>query len=283
MKFDKDDTSALAGTIIIHLVLVLLLYFGILKTIVPNEDNGIQVNFGDMYTAVGTIEPQYTAPAPPKQLPPPQPQPKPAPAGEKLITQDQEETVAIPDSRKKKEDKQVVDEKARREREEKEKERKRLEEEEENRRRREEELRKKEEAISNRVSNAFGTASSKQSQQGDASPSTANQGNPFGNSDAGAYQNTTGGFGTFNLNGRYIGQGGLPRPTDNGQEEGKIVINITVDPDGNVIFAEIGKGTNIDRAPMRKSALEAARRAKFNKIKDTDNQNGTITYIYKLK
>ena len=132
------------------------------------------------------------------------------------------------------------------------------------------------------MSNAFGAASSQQSRQGDASPETANQGNPFGTSDAGANQ-SAGGFGTFNLNGRYIGQGGLPRPTDKGQEEGKIVINITVYPDGNVIFAEIGKGTNIDNALMRKSAVEAARRARFNKIKDTDNQNGTITYIYKLK
>jgi hypothetical protein len=33
---------------------------------------------------------------------------------------------------------------------------------------------------------------------------------------------------------------------------------------------------------MRASALEAAKRAKFNKIKGSNNQNGTITYIYKL-
>ncbi|MDR0700571.1 MAG: TonB family protein [Tannerella sp.] len=282
MKFNKDDIYALTGTIIIHLALVLLLYFCILKTTVPNEDSGIVVNFGDLYTAVGTFEPQHAAPTPPKTLPP-QFQPKPAPPGEKLITQDQEETVAIPDSRKKQEEKQAVDEKVRREQEERDRERKRLEEEEENRRRREEELRKKEEAISNQVSNAFGTASSKQNQQGNASPDVANHGNPFGNSDAGAYQNVTGGFGTFNLNGRYIGQGGLPQPMDNGQEEGKIVINITVDPDGNVISYKIGRGTNIDNTLMRKSALEAAGRAKFNKIKDTDNQNGTITYHYKLK
>jgi TonB family protein len=281
MKFNKDDISALTGTIIIHLALVFLLYFGFLKTIVPNEDDGIVVNFGNLYTAVGTIEPQHATPTPPKTLPP-QPQPKPAPQGEKLITQDQEETVAIPVSRKKQEEK-TVEEKARREQEERDRERKRLEEEEENRRRREEELKKKEEAISNRVSNAFGTASSMQNQQGNASPSTANQGNPFGNSDVGAYQNVTGRFGTFNLNGRTIGQGGLPRPMDNGQEEGTIVIDITVDPDGNVISHKIGRGTNIDNASMRKSALEAAERAKFNKIKDTDNQNGTITYRYKLK
>jgi TonB family protein len=278
MKFNKDDIAAWTGSVTVHLLLIFLLYLGVMRTIVPDEDSGILVNFGDMYTAAGAVEPQHAAATPPKEIPPP-PQPKPATSGEELMTQEEEETVAIPVSRKKKDDKPPVDEKARREREERE--RKRIEEE-DNRRRREEELRKREEAISNRVSNAFGAASSQQSRQGDASPETANQGNPFGMSDAGANQ-SAGGFGTFNLNGRYIGQGGLPRPTDKGQEEGKIVINITVDPDGNVIFAEIGKGTNIDNALMRKSAVEAARRAKFNKIKDTDNQNGTITYIYKLK
>ena len=75
-----------------------------------------------------------------------------------------------------------------------------------------------------------------------------------------------GGYGSFNLNGRSIGAGGLPRPAYTIQEEGKIVINITVDPKGNVIFAEIGRGTNIDNASMRKSALDAAKRAKFNSI-----------------
>jgi TonB family protein len=277
MKFNKDDISALTGTVLVHLALILILYFAIMRTIVPNEDSGILVNFGDMYTSVGTFEPRYTPPTPPKEIPP-RPQPKPATSGEELITQDQEETVAIPNSRKKKEETRVVDRKARIEQEERE--RKRIEEE-ENRRRREEELRKQEEAISNRVSRSFGSASSQQTQQGDASPGTSNQGSPFGNSDTGA-NHGIGGVGTFNLNGRYIGQGGLPRPTDKGQEEGKIVINITVDPDGNVILAEIGRGTNIDNALMRKSALDAAKRAKFNKIKDTDNQNGTITYIYKL-
>ena len=67
------------------------------------------------------------------------------------------------------------------------------------------------------------------------------------------------------------------------QEEGRIVINITVDPKGNVIFAEVGRGTNIDNASMRKSALDAARKAKFNSISGANNQSGTITYVYKFK
>ncbi|MDR0744148.1 MAG: energy transducer TonB [Tannerella sp.] len=274
MKFNKDDISALTGTIVVHLALILILYFSILRTIVPREDSGILVNFGDMYTAVGTYEPQYTANPPQRETPPP-PQPKPTPKPEELITQEEEETVLIPD--KKKKEKQVADERAQREREEAERRRR----EEEERKRKEEDLKRQQEAISNRVSNAFGMASSQESRQGDATTGTGNQGSPFGNSDTGANQNT-GGFGTFNLDGRYIGQGGLPRPTDRGQEEGKIVINITVDPNGNVILAEIGRGTNIDNAQMRKSAIDAAKRAKFNKIKGTNNQNGTITYIYKL-
>jgi TonB family protein len=92
----------------------------------------------------------------------------------------------------------------------------------------------------------------------------------------------SGGFGTFNLNGRSIGDEGLPRPSYRGQEEGRIVMNITVDSNGDVIHVEFGRGTNIDNPNMRKSALDAAKRAKFNRIQGTNNQNGTITYIYKL-
>ena len=97
----------------------------------------------------------------------------------------------------------------------------------------------------------------------------------FGNSDHGANEGV-GGYGSFNLNGRSIGAGGLPRPAYTIQEEGRIVINITVDPKGNVIFAEVGRGTNIDNASMRKSALDAARKAKFNSI------SGAITRVVLL-
>ncbi len=277
MKFDKDDTSALIGTIVIHLILLLILYFGILRTIVPSEDSGVLVNFGDIAASVGAYEPQYSENTQQKEIPP-QPTPKPVPiAEEKIITQDQETSVTIPEKKEKKEDTSAANERARKEREEAERKRR----EEDERKRKEEEQKRQQEAISNRVSNAFGMGNSPDSNQGDATAGTGNQGSPFGNSDTGANEGT-GGFGTFNLNGRSIGSGGLPRPAYTAQEEGKIVINITVDPNGIVILAEIGRGTNIDNASMRKSALDAAKRAKFNKIQGTNNQNGTITYIYKL-
>lgn len=275
MKVDKDDSVAFVGTVTIHLVLLIILYFAVLRTIVPTEDSGIFVNFGDFSASMGAREPAYAASTQQKEIPP-QPTPKPVPvAEEKLITQDTEKTAAIPEKKEKK-DQTVADEQAKREKEEAERRRQ----EEEKRRKEEEERRRQQEAISNRLSDAFGMGSSEDTQQGDATTGAGNQGSPFGNSDTGANEGV-GGYGTFNLNGRSIGSGGLPRPTYNGEDEGRIVINITVDPKGNVISADIGRGTNIDNASLRKSAIDAAKRAKFNKIQGTNNQNGTITYIYK--
>ena len=229
MRLNKDDIYSLIGTVAFHGVILLILWFTVLKTEVPDEDGGVLVNFGNVDAAAGMFEPKYTG-----------------------------------QERKEEEEKERI----RRE----EAEKKRL----------AEERRKKEQAISNKVAGAFGMGNAEGNSQGDAESGTGNQGSPFGNSDHGANEGV-GGYGSFNLNGRSIGAGGLPRPAYTIQEEGRIVINITVDPKGNVIFAEVGRGTNIDNASMRKSALDAAKRAKFNSISGANNQSGTITYVYKLK
>lgn len=252
MKLNKDDIYGIVGSVAFHLFILLILGFTVLKTVVPDEDGGILVNFGNVNAAAGTFEPKYTGQEPPQETttpPPPVPEPKVETPKEDLVTQEIEESVAIEEAKKKKE---------------------------------KEEQRKKEQAISNKVAGAFGIGSQEGNSQGDAGSGTGNQGSPFGNSDHGANEGV-GGYGSFNLNGRSIGAGGLPRPAYTIQEEGRIVINITVDPKGNVIFAEIGKGTNIDNGSMRKSALDAAKRAKFNSISGANNQSGTITYLYKLK
>lgn len=281
MNFNKDDIYSLLGTLAFHLAIFVLLWFTVLKTVIPDEDGGVLVNFGNVNAAAGTFEPRYTGQEPPEETttPPPAPRPPVEAPKEEVITQDIEESVAITEAKKKKKEEQRK----------KEAEEKRRKEEEERRRREEaekrrlaEERRKKEQAISNRVAGAFGIGTADGSSQGDAESGTGNQGSPFGNSDHGANEGV-GGYGSFNLNGRSIGAGGLPRPAYTIQEEGKIVINITVDPKGNVIFAEVGRGTNIDNASMRRSALEAAKRAKFNSISEANNQSGTITYVYKLK
>lgn len=285
MRLNKDDIYSLIGTLAFHGALLALLWFTVLRTEVPEEDGGVLVNFGNVDAAAGMFEPKYTGVEPPQETttpPPPEPEPQAETPKQEMITQDLEESVNLEQEAKKKaEEKRKQEEAEKKRKEAAEQERIRKEKEAEAKRLAEEQ-RKKEQAISNKVAGAFGIGNAAGNSQGDAATGTGNQGSPFGNSDHGANEGV-GGYGSFNLNGRSIGAGGLPRPAYTVQEEGRIVVNITVDPKGNVIFAEVGRGTNIDNASMRKSALEAARKAKFNPISGANNQSGTITYVYKFK
>lgn len=279
MKLNKDDLYALTASIAFHAALLLILFFTVLKTVVPDEESGVLVNFGNVNTAAGTFEPKMTGQAPQETIPPPPVEtPQVETPKENIITQELEESVALAEAKKKKEEEARKKEEERKKKQEEERRRQ----EEAEKKRQEEERKKKEDAIRNKVAGAFGAGNATGTSQGDVTSGTGNQGSPFGNSDHGANEGT-GGYGSFALDGRSIGAGGLPRPAYTVQEEGRIVLNITVDPKGNVIFAEIGKGTNIDNASMRKSAIEAAKRAKFNSIAGTNNQSGTITYRYSLR
>ena len=276
MKFNKDDLYSLLGSVGFHLLILLVLSLTILSTVVPEEDSGVLVNFGNVDEAAGTFEPLNTGQEPMEETtPPPPPTPTVETAKEELVTQDVEESVALAEAKKKKEEQRKKEEAIKREQD-------RIQKEKLEQQRLADAQRQKELAIKNKVAGAFGAGSAAGSSQGSGETGSGNQGSPFGNSDHGV-NDGVGGYGSFSLNGRSIGAGGLPRPAYTIQEEGRIVINITVDPKGNVIFAEIGKGTNIDNASMRKSALEAARRAKFNSISGSNNQSGSITYRYSLR
>lgn len=276
MKFNKDDLYSLLGSVGFHLLILLVLSLTILSTVVPEEDSGVLVNFGNVDESAGTFEPLNTGQEPMEETtPPPPPTPAVETAKEELVTQDVEESVALAEAKKKKEEQRKKEEAIKREQD-------RIQKEKLEQQRLADAQRQKELAIKNKVAGAFGAGSAAGSSQGSGETGSGNQGSPFGNSDHGA-NDGVGGYGSFSLNGRSIGAGGLPRPAYTIQEEGRIVINITVDPKGNVIFAEIGKGTNIDNASMRKSALEAARRAKFNSISGSNNQSGSITYRYSLR
>lgn len=280
MKFNKDDIFGLAGTLIFHGIFLLILWFCVLKTEVPDEEGGVLVNFGNVDAAAGMFEPKYTGQELPQETTtPPPPTPEPQAVKEEMITQDLEESISLEEEKKKKEEQKRKEEaEAKRRQEEEERIRKA----EAEKKRLAEEQRKKEEAISNKVAGAFGIGSAEGNSQGDASSGAGNQGSPFGNSDHGANEGV-GGMGSFNLANRYIITGKLAEPTYNEKEEGKIVIDIVVDNKGNVINATVGKGTTIDDQTMRRKAIEAAKRNKFNEISGVNNQSGTITYNYKFK
>lgn len=132
-----------------------------------------------------------------------------------------------------------------------------------------------------RVAGAFGKGS-QMGNKGLADSGTGVQGSPTGNSSEGQATGV-GGYGTFDLNGRSLGKEGLPRPAYNVQEEGRVVVTITVNPSGQVIHTSINKRTNTGSAVLRRAAEEAARKARFNQVDGVNNQTGTITYYFKLK
>ena len=280
MKFEKNEAIALVGTVVFHLAIVLLLSFIVLTSIVPEEEGGILVNFGNVDLSTGLFEPRGSTTlsgedpiSVPPERPVSTPPSRPNRQTEEMITQDTEETIALANQRREENERRQREEAERREKERQEAEQRRL----------AEEQRQRGQAIQDRVAGAFGIGTAEQGSQGSGTTGTGNEGSPFGNSDTGPNVGVGGFGGSFNLSGRSIRGGGLPRPAYTIQEEGTIVVNITVSPRGDVIMAEIGRGTNIDNASMRSSAIDAAKKAQFNSIQGTNNQSGTITYRYSLR
>ena len=69
----------------------------------------------------------------------------------------------------------------------------------------------------------------------------------------------------------------------NVQEEGRVVVSITVNPAGHVIATSINRLTNTVNSTLRKAAEDAAKKARFNAVDGVNNQTGTITYYFNLK
>jgi TonB family protein len=88
---------------------------------------------------------------------------------------------------------------------------------------------------------------------------------------------------THSLAGRSV-IGGFPLPVYNSQNEGTVVVEVSVNQDGKVTKATaIGKGSTVQDAKLWKAAEEAALKAKFSVKKDAPiSQVGTITYIFRL-
>jgi TonB family protein len=280
MVLTKEKTYGIIGSILFYILLLLILYFTFLRAEIKAKEEGVLVTFGTVNIAAGTFTPkgetpqaaqQEAGPEPPTQeipeipqtkpqtKPQPKPQAKPTPPP---ITQTLEQTAAIEAEKQKQREKAATEQAAKVEQ-----------------ARRAEEQRKRD-AINRQVSGAFGSGATGTSRQGTEQTGSGTQGSPQGTSTT---AQSVGGYGEFNLGGRTLGAGGLPRPAYSAQEEGSIVVDITVDPQGNVILAEIGKGTTINSDAMRRSALEAARKATFSSINGNNNQSGTITYRYYLR
>ena len=289
----KNKVTGLVGTIVLHVALLLLLWLVAISQPKVQEEGGVPVMLGNMEMAQGNADP-YTLtdvdildePQLPTEQSVPEPVPAP-PVKEEMITQEDEPTVAVP--KKETPKPKVKTEKVKKETPKKEpvkpKEKteaeKRAEAERLAAEKKAAEERAAAEAAAKRIAGAFGKGTQMGS-KGTADSGQGLQGSPTGNAAEG--QSTgVGGYGTFDLNGRSLGPGGLPRPVYNVQEEGRVVVTITVNPAGQVVHTSINKRTNTANASLRKAAEDAARKARFNAVGGVNNQTGTITYYFKLK
>ena len=127
--------------------------------------------------------------------------------------------------------------------------------------------------IGNSVAGAFGKQAGQAGSQGTAASGTGNQGDPNGSPSS------------YALSGRKIisNGGALVAPHVQRAVEGNVRVRIVVDGNGAVIRATIAPGTNIADPSVRAAALEAARKTRFNAVPGSDEQEGSITYHFKIR
>ena len=278
----KNKITGLIGTAVLHILLLILLLVIAIRRPQAQEEGGVPVMLGNTELSQGNADP-YTLTDVDIMNEPEVPAPdvsesemvSPVETKEEIITQTEEETVTVP----KKEPKREIPKK---EKPKKETPKKDVPKKEPVKPKEKTEAEKRAaEAAAQKIAGAFG----KGTQMGNKGTGTTGfglEGSPTGNSSEGK-SSGVGGYGTFDLNGRSLGSGGLPMPVYNVQDEGRVVVTITVNPAGQVISTSINKRTNTVNASLRKAAEEAARKARFNQVDGVNNQTGTITYYFKLK
>ena len=274
----KGEYIGMLGALLVHVAIIALLI--LVSFTLPNnqDEGGVPVMMGDVDASLGNYDPSTMVDV---DVLPPEDVPEVVESQEtveqEMITQTEEETVVIKPKAEPKKEKPEVVKKPEKTAAEKAAEAKKLAEE-----KAERERKAAAEAAAKRVSGAFGKGAQMDGSKGTANSGTGVEGSKDGNSSSGA-KTGAGGYGTFDLGGRSIGEGGLPRPVYNVQEEGRVVVSITVNPAGHVIATSINRQTNTVNTALRKAAEDAAKRARFNAVEGVNNQTGTITYYVNLR
>lgn len=274
----KGEYIGMLGALLVHVAIIALLI--LVSFTLPNnqDEGGVPVMMGDVDASLGNYDPSTMVDV---DVLPPEDVPEVVESQEtveqEMITQTEEETVVIKPKVEPKKEKPEVVKKPEKTAAEKAAEAKKLVEE-----KAERERKAAAEAAAKRVSGAFGKGAQMDGSKGTANSGTGVEGSKDGDSSSGA-KTGAGGYGTFDLGGRSIGEGGLPRPVYNVQEEGRVVVSITVNPAGHVIATSINRQTNTVNTALRKAAEDAAKRARFNAVEGVNNQTGTITYYFNLR
>ena len=243
----KDKGIAIAGTIVVHALVLLVLFLMAFRTPLPLPgEEGVEVDLGMMDQGMGNIQPEK--PAIPMAAQPQQQQNK---SKEDIVTQNDEEAPAIekPKNTKPKQETKPVEEPK---------------------------------PTVNQKALFKGSNNPQAGGSEGITGQPGDQGKPNGLAGIKKYDGNGGkGNGTgYDLGGR--GAKSLHRPDDDFSEEGRIVVDIWVNRNGQVVRAEVAtKGTDIISNSMRQKAIQAAKRSTFASDPDApEEQHGTITYTF---
>ena len=261
----KDKSRALAGTIIFHALVVLCIFlFGLSSPMPPPEEHGILVTLG--YTEEGMGDRQPLA----EPVPEPSPlTPSPAADPEAVVSQESEESIALPEEvgeetvEQEQPDAEVSDQIPDTD--------ERVEEQEE----------EPEQEVDQRAlfpGRDQRTTDRQDQGEGDRS---GDAGDPEGAADSEDLEGLGSGGGVeYSLSGRQANY--LPLPEYNVQATGRVVVQITVNRQGQVVRATAGvRGTTTTNQTLHRLAEEAALRARFDLRADApEEQTGTITYNF---
>ncbi|MBE9488686.1 MAG: energy transducer TonB [Bacteroidetes bacterium] len=290
----KHKKKSATLTAIIAIVILLLIFNFGMRYFDPPKEYGIAVNFGTTDFGSGNVQPTEAL-KPAKQelqseeevvedeIVEEQVETSSATSetSEDIITQDNEEAIAIKkqeEAKRKEEDKKqkAIDRKAEIERQKIVAEKKRIEKEKQQKAAKRKQL----DALMGGFSDGNGNATGGEgddNQPGDKGKIT---GDPNA---SGYYGNGGGGSGgNYRLGNRKALA--KPKPTYDCNEEGKVFVSISVDKSGRVISAQPGvKGTTNSASCLLKRAKEAALKTKFNADnKAPSKQIGTIIYNFSL-
>jgi outer membrane biosynthesis protein TonB len=250
-------------TLLLSALLLLLFYIG-LTYLDPPIEKGIAVNFGTMEFGSGEVQPTEPVRSEPREVESrPEPQEVAEPAEpketvveeapvEEVLTSNDEETIKLRQQQEAKRKAEEQAEKAKSEAERIAREKREAEE----RKRQEQEAKKKSvDALIGGIGKSDGTTTGSEGDDDRAGDKGQPDGNPYASSYYGSPGSGTGGYG---LSGRSLAKKGKVQQDCN--EEGRVVVRITVDRSGKVIKAEPGvKGTTNNAqcllVPARKTAL----------------------------
>lgn len=274
-EFIKYHKKGILGTLIFHGVLAILLFTMGFSTPLPlPAEQGILINFGDVEEASGAdaiernIEETERQTAQ-EQTSPPEPQQSDE-NEEPVTTQDFEEAPTVEQTNEQTEQQEETPQPTKEQEEQPEEE--------------QEEQEKEREVNENALYQ--GRSDEKAGESEGETEGEGNQGNQSGTPEADNY-NDEGSRGMggvdYSLSGR--NPESLPKPEYNYEEEGKVVVEITVDRNGNVTKAVAGvKGSTTLDSELLRAAKQAALNAKFDRKGDAPAyQKGTITYNFRLQ